>query len=72
VKLASKASDGLSARQSSSYEAVVVLKIEASIVQAKQYSGKAKQTISGGVMNETCRKLKVLDNGLAITLKPPC
>jgi hypothetical protein len=61
--LASKASDGLSARRSSSYEA--------SVIQARQYSSKAKQTITEGVANETCKKLKVLDNELAITLKWP-
>jgi hypothetical protein len=62
--LASKASDGLSAIRSSSYEV--------SVIQARQYSSKAKQTITEGIANKTCKKLKVLDNELAITLKWPC
>jgi hypothetical protein len=46
AKLASKASDGSSARESSNYEAVVVLRTKVSVIQEKQYSAKEKQRIT--------------------------
>jgi hypothetical protein len=39
-------SDGPSARWNSNYEAVIILGMEANIIQARQRSAKAKQTFT--------------------------
>jgi hypothetical protein len=60
-------SDGPSARWNSNYEAIVVLRMEANIIQAKAMLSKGEANIHKDTANFFCRELKVLDNRLAIT-----